>query len=362
MQIQLEKDYLKSLLSCRNKYKMIMIFQNKKDQMTLKDHYVGSRDNAITFKSIIAGENGIATFEPFITSYSDNWSSDWNAEHVFGRSDPIYTWKSTGRSISLGFKAVAASYKEAYANMCNIQKLQKMLYPYYYTDGINLATTVAKAPLVRIRFANLIMNTQKALVYGDAPNGNRDYNDQNGLLGVIKTLSCTPDLEEGMIEGPGAGLLFPKVWNVTVDFGVLHENILGWSKENRDRLQTQVEAGFHRPVTITESHLSWIGDLTGDETGYSYGINSDGCIDGHAAFEGRDGFGAYGDAINTGVETEGAVDVAVSTQGTPNKDALIEEAEIVQEQLTRFGSFSRLTPKESQTNSFSPSTRGRGEY
>lgn len=335
--------------------------QNKKDQMTLKDHYVMSRDNAIVFKSIIAGENGIATFEPFITSYSDNWNSDWNAEHVFGRSDPIYTWKSTGRSISLGFKTVAASYKEAYANMCNIQKLQKMLYPYYYTDGINLATTVAKAPLVRIRFANLIMNTQKAYVEGAASMSNADYTDENGLLGVIKTLSCTPDLEEGMIEGPGASLLFPKVWNVTVDFGVLHENILGWSKLVEEDCPDCVFS-FNSPTGRTG--LNWIGDITGDQTGYPYGINSNGCIDGAMSFKNGNATTFSGDNYDGS---------ATSTAGTPNKDALIEEAEIIQEQLTRFDSFSRSTPKESQTNLFgetnmlrsnliSPSTRGRGRY
>ena len=184
------------------------------------------RATAITFRSVIA-EDHIAEFVPFVTSYADNWSSDWSAEHVFGRSDPIYQWKSTGRSISLGFKVVAGSYREAYTNMCNVSKLTRMLYPYYADGRFSLATAVGKAPLVRLRWGNLIMNSQDAVWTAGVGSAEAEY--QNGLLGVIRSLSVTPDLDEGMIEGPGPGSYYPKLWNISVDFGVLHENILGWT-------------------------------------------------------------------------------------------------------------------------------------
>lgn len=301
--------------------------QNKEGQMTLKDHYgEGMYGNSIGFLPLVGGVTAGAVFDPFITNYSDNWTSDWNSEHVFGRSDPIYTWKSTGRSISLGFKTVAASFKEAYSNMCNIQRLQKMLYPYYYAPGSGLATTIAKAPLIRLRWANLIMNNKNANVnngsdhHDDGTFYNHDDRLENGLLGVIKSLSCTPDLDEGMIEGPGAGVLYPKVWNISLSFGVLHENILGWTTEMSTRSETQVEAGSQRPGTITESRVTWIGDTApGDETGYPYGVASNHCLP----------YEAQGDGIGV---------TAVSTSTTPNKDALIEEAEIVQESLTSFDS------------------------
>ena len=129
---------------------------------TAKDVYQRSgKAPPITFRSIIASEV-VAEFSPFITNFSDNWNSDWASEHVFGRSDPIYQWRSTGRSISLGFKVVAQSYNEAYVNMCNISKLTRMLYPYYEQNSVALATAVSKAPLVRIRWANLLMNSQHA--------------------------------------------------------------------------------------------------------------------------------------------------------------------------------------------------------
>jgi hypothetical protein len=283
------------------------------------------RASMITFKSVIAGDH-VAEFIPWVTSFSDNWSSDWSSEHVFGRSDPIYQWKSTGRSISLGFKAVAGSYREAYINMCNISKLTRMLYPHYADGREMLATAVGKAPLVRIRWANLIMNSQDAnFVPGQ---GSDDYMDAHGLLGVIKSVSITPDLEEGMIEGPGPDSYFPKLWNISIDFGVLHENILGWTNvwEETDDPDSDSRTYGDSMYSRTGGY-GWIPEVgsidpttsTGTaETGYPYGIKSTGCINNN---------GHYPDSEGEGVEETGE---------SPDTDAGILEQQIRQEQFSTF--------------------------
>jgi hypothetical protein len=284
----------------------------KNEYNDLSDAYADSRNFTIEFQGVIPGtEPGhIAAFKPYLTNYSDNWSSDWAGEQVFGRTDPIYTWRSTGRSISLGFKTVAASYGEAVSNMCNIQKLIKLQYPFYMSDSPELATTISKGPLVRIKFANLIMgnahDTHSVMEGGDQlpadwyrrPDSFDTPANPKGLLGVIKSLSCSPDLEEGMVEGFGTAALYPKVWNVSLEFGVLHENILGWTSTGSDVPGASVTwigqwDGATRQQALDNQQSGMLS--TKESSMYPYGIDQ-GC-------SGRHGMGnvdEFGDPCPTG--------------------------------------------------------------
>ena len=93
-------------------------------------------------------------FKAFITTLNETYSPDYASETVFGRMDPIHTYKNTTRNISLAFKIPAASTGEAYENLAKAQTLIQMLYP-AYTD-VNNALTVAQAPLVRLKVMNII--------------------------------------------------------------------------------------------------------------------------------------------------------------------------------------------------------------
>ena len=53
------------------------------------------------------------TFKAFVTSYQDKFASEFNTEDVYGRMDPIQTFKTTKRNISLGWDVVSASAREA---------------------------------------------------------------------------------------------------------------------------------------------------------------------------------------------------------------------------------------------------------
>ena len=48
-------------------------------------------------------------FKAFVTDYSDNFTVGWNYEDVFGRNDPIATFKSTTRKISISWSIPANS-------------------------------------------------------------------------------------------------------------------------------------------------------------------------------------------------------------------------------------------------------------
>lgn len=118
--------------------------------------------------------------------------------------------------------------------MQKISSLTKMMYPGYSqaeenvessvpvvgTTGTNIrvgsnALSLSKAPLIRLKFANLLNSSVK---------GNAD-----GLLGYVGNLSANPTLDMGMFSENSAGeaKLYPKVYSLSIDFTVLHEHDLG---------------------------------------------------------------------------------------------------------------------------------------
>lgn len=154
----------------------------------------------------------IVKFPAFLTSFTNSFTSSWNEERVYGRLDPIGTFQDTKRSINVGFDIIGDSEASAKENMEMINKITRMLYPSYSKSGN--ALTLSKAPLVEIKFGNIIQ-------------------DQGGpdqfLLGWIGTWSATPVLDMGMFT-PGAGIFYPKVYNATLDFTPQHRQDLAFNK------------------------------------------------------------------------------------------------------------------------------------
>lgn len=147
-------------------------------------------------------------FKAFIIDYSDNFSSTWNTEEVYGRNDPIHTFQSTRRSITLAWEVPAASVMEARQNLAKASKMMRFLYPSY--TGENNVSTLTKPPLLRLRFTNLLKRDSSL-----------------GLLGKANGFSFLPDLDAGWFEiGPGE--VYPKLLTFSMEFDVLHETHLGW--------------------------------------------------------------------------------------------------------------------------------------
>ena len=89
-----------------------------------------------------------------------------------------------------------------------------MLYPTYTKSDTAEGGSyiMSKPPLVRVKYANLIANTQNS----------------KGLKGYITSLTWAPVLEMGSFHGSSSsalGQVYPKVINITMEFTALHEPI-----------------------------------------------------------------------------------------------------------------------------------------
>ena len=204
------------------------------------DAYANARQIVISFYSMIGGDNiGSLNFKAFVTSIADNFTCDWNEEQVFGRNDPIYNFKHTKRNISLAFQLVAASRYEAVANMERLQTLIKMLYP-AYKDPYDIVSSLTKSPLIKLKFANLISDHSDpgggafSTVRGGSANAR-----EGGLVGVIKSLNVTPNFDSGVYDGPGPATIYPKLIEISLEFGVIHQATLGFDSDTNTWLSSE---------------------------------------------------------------------------------------------------------------------------
>jgi hypothetical protein len=193
--------------------------------------YVKEKDYVIHISHVPTDRT--VSFPAFLTSFEDTFSSEWGTESVFGRMDQIYTFQQTSRSISVTIEIPSADQKEAEQNLSNVRELTKFLYPTY--QNTYNATTISKAPLVRIKFANLIGT-------------NIDGLGPRGLLGKLNGASVTPNNDAGYFD-PGQ-MLYPKVLTLDLKFDVIHERNPGeWdlvvpksdSKDDKDKKTQDTE-------------------------------------------------------------------------------------------------------------------------
>ena len=164
-------------------------------------------------------------FKAFITDFSDNYSSNWNDVDVYGRMDPISTFQGTQRTIAFSFDVVSYSETEARKNYQNSQTLLSFLYPVYDTAGS--ATSLSAAPLIKIKFANLIRDASAGQgTYGTA--------ETAGLVGKLAGLSYLPDIEQGFYDR-GMSSLLPKLNRFDCEFTVFHTHPLGFNRGGNSR-------------------------------------------------------------------------------------------------------------------------------
>jgi hypothetical protein len=198
---------------------------------------MGQAGYSIGFHHIISGVN--LYFKAFITNFVETFDSDWAAETVYGRADPIYTFKSTTRNISLGFKIPAASTSEGYENLAKVQQLAQFLYPAY--ENVGSAQTIAQGPLIRLKMMNLLQASPPSQDPNSRPgdllgNYSAAGGATAGLLGIIKNITVEHNLggEEGVLDlrtGADSGAtILPKVISVNLTFSPIHETPLGWQQ------------------------------------------------------------------------------------------------------------------------------------
>ena len=182
----------------------------------------------LEFMSMIDGS--LVQFKAFLTTFSQDFSSTWNTETVFGRVDPIPTFSNTTRKIQLAWDIPAYGIEDAMNNLAKCQSIIQMMYPNYQegaafnynNDGsptsYTKANTLSKPPLIKVKFANLIANSFTASENGGSV-------DTAGLLGWADGVSWQPNLEAGMFVNKltDRAAFFPKMISLSMNFNVLHQ-------------------------------------------------------------------------------------------------------------------------------------------
>ena len=230
---------------------------------------MGFLDNLNTFNSAVPGDGSdiyanlnkltiefyhlpsdkTVSFKAYLTSWDDKFTSNYNSEEVFGRNDHIHTFQGTHREIQVAWDVVAGSVKEAQENLARVSLLAQFLYPAYKMETLNFSVsnsglqgtagsgmplqvgTMTKAPLIKVRFANLIVDSKGSLDTVSAK--------ETGLLCAMDGLTITADLEAGVIDGTGVAT--PKVFKLTTTLKVLHQHTLGWDNDAKSWLGTGAE-------------------------------------------------------------------------------------------------------------------------
>ena len=165
----------------------------------------------LKIQSVIHGDEFVE-FIGFLTNMSQNFSSTWNSENVYGRNDPIGTFQGTKRTISVAWDVPAASLDDAKSNLEKTALLSKFLYPAY--EG----NIIARPPLVKVKYTNLIQNS----------------NTKEGLLGWIDSLQINPLLDAGPFIDEDKNH-YPKVISLSFNLNVLHQHDLGVDVAGKDR-------------------------------------------------------------------------------------------------------------------------------
>lgn len=168
-------------------------------------------------------------FKAFVTSFSDKYESEWNQEDVYGRMDPIQTFKKTSRKISLEWEVVSASVAEAKTNLARCTDLFNMLYPTYDSAGAASASSITGGPLFRLRFMNLLQDVTAAPAAGSTATA-----EEAGLIGSMSGFTYEPDFDQGVFA-EGVGTIYPQTIKLSCDYTVNHTHKLGWTPEKTKR-------------------------------------------------------------------------------------------------------------------------------
>jgi hypothetical protein len=179
----------------------------------------------IEFYHIATGKS--VRFKAMLTEFSDNYDSQWSSEEVYGRMDPIKTFKTTIRTITLAWDVVAGSQEEAVENMINCSTLFQMLYPTYASAGSS--STLQAPPLFKLKLLNLIQDVSRA----PAP-GKHASAKAAGLVGSVSGFKYSPNLDHGVFA-EGQGTVYPQSLNLSCTFSCMHTHPLGYGPDGELR-------------------------------------------------------------------------------------------------------------------------------
>lgn len=159
-------------------------------------------------------------FTAYITDFKDSFKANWKKEEIFGRMDPISTYKNTARNIILAFDIPNVGVETAKNNLRKIDLLIQSMYP-VYDDWSNGNSILSSPPMFRVRFANMIRN----FVIDDD-----DASLKSGLLCYMENFDFNPKIDSGFFIDEKNGEIYPKLISVNLNLQIVHEHPLGNKK------------------------------------------------------------------------------------------------------------------------------------
>lgn len=152
-----------------------------------------------------------------MTGFSDTVTPNWNEEVVYGRMDPIATFQGTTRAIELSFELgpFSESDERKLLALQKVTRLMQFQYPTYSNNDSASATAIARPPLVRVQFANYIVNDLLCYMSG------MSYTPVDGMSAIT-----VPKIVDGKI--------LPQRIAVSISLKVLHETAPGWGDESKE--------------------------------------------------------------------------------------------------------------------------------
>ena len=193
------------------------------------------RGQRIEITSLATGD--VIHFKAFLTSFSDSFSSTFESEEIYGRMDPVKTFKQTTREISVAFDLPAGSAEEAESNMKKLSSLARSLYPVYGGKGTQ---SMKAPPLFKVKFMNLIQDTRTG----------------QGLVVTLAGFDFSPSIENGFFISSSGDQMSPKLVSLDLKMEVIHTHKLGSKITGRFRGPAQFPFRVPKAVEGTTSNGS----------------------------------------------------------------------------------------------------------
>lgn len=162
-----------------------------------------------------ATSHRMVILRPVITELSENFAPQWTTAQYMGRVDPVATYVSTTRTISIGLRLVALSPEDIRVIYQKLFWLSSMVYPEFDSD-----LALNAGPVVRLRVGNVI--DARSPVHTDLI---------RGLPGVITSMDF--DYTNSLWELEKDWKV-PREVTVSISFLVLHDAAIGVSARTGD--------------------------------------------------------------------------------------------------------------------------------
>ena len=182
---------------------------------SIHETYAATKGYHLEFFSVVYDQT--ISFPGMLTNFQNSFKPEWSKESVFGRQDPILTFKNTSRDISVSFTVAAASESIAKRNIRSLNTLIKFLYPAFRSG--DTSNSISASPLLKIKFANLIYDAHVGNSAGTAKS--------SGLICGITDFDHKFDFDGKTSWVDYVDNVFPMSFEISFTAAVQHSHPLG---------------------------------------------------------------------------------------------------------------------------------------